>query len=105
MGESGLINLFINFKYNFMVLYFTRTISIFIFIYKGMIPYYDNINNFRIIYIKNLFFNYFFNIKILARSRFLFVFITLRVAEASVGLSLLTLLVRIYGEDIISTNS
>merc|ERR1711956_134661 len=46
----------------------------------------------------------FFRIKILARSRFLFVFITLRVAEARVGLSLLTLLIRIYGEDIINSN-
>ena len=45
----------------------------------------------------------FFNIKILARSRFLFVFITLRVAEARVGISLLTILVRVHGEDVILT--
>merc|ERR1711990_1122132 len=59
-----------------------RIIIFFIFIYFKMISYYNYIN-----------------------IAFVFLFITLRVAEARVGISLLTILVRVHGEDIILTKN
>jgi len=80
-----------------------RIIIFFIFIYFKMISYYNYINIAWIIYIKNLFFSLFFFANIIINNFFVFLFITLRVAEARVGISLLTILVRVHGEDVILT--
>ena len=51
--------------------------------------------------LKIYFFSLFCFIEITINNFFVFLFITLRVAEARVGISLLTILVRVHGEDII----
>jgi NADH:ubiquinone oxidoreductase subunit K len=55
--------------------------------------------------LKIFFFSLFYFIEITINNFFTFLFITLRVAEARVGMSLLTILVRVHGEDIILTIS
>ena len=51
--------------------------------------------------LKIYFFSLFCFIRAAINNFFIFLFITLRVAEARVGISLLTILVRVHGEDII----
>jgi len=53
--------------------------------------------------LKIYFFPLFFFANIIINNFFVFLFITLRVAEARVGISLLTILVRVHGEDVILT--
>jgi len=53
--------------------------------------------------LKIYFFSLFFFANIIINNFFVFLFITLRVAEARVGISLLTILVRVHGEDVILT--
>jgi len=53
--------------------------------------------------LKIYFFSLFFFANIMINNFFVFLFITLRVAEARVGISLLTILVRVHGEDVILT--
>ena len=53
--------------------------------------------------LKIYFFSLFCFIRITINNFFVFLFITLRVAEARVGISLLTILVRVHGEDVILT--
>lgn len=53
--------------------------------------------------LKIYFFSLFCIVGININNFFVFLFITLRVAEARVGISLLTMLVRVHGEDIILT--
>ena len=51
--------------------------------------------------LKIYFFSLFYFVRLNINNFFVFLFITLRVAEARVGISLLTILVRVHGEDII----
>ena len=51
--------------------------------------------------LKIYFFSLFCFIRMVINNFFVFLFITLSVAEARVGISLLTILVRVHGEDII----
>jgi len=51
--------------------------------------------------LKIYFFSLFCFFEININNFFVFLFITLRVAEARVGISLLTILIRVHGEDII----
>jgi len=51
--------------------------------------------------LKIYFFSLFCFFEISINNFFVFLFITLRVAEARVGISLLTILIRVHGEDII----
>jgi len=53
--------------------------------------------------LKIYFFSLFYFVNLSINNFFIFLFITLRVAEARVGISLLTILVRVHGEDIILT--
>jgi len=53
--------------------------------------------------LKIYFFSLFFFANIIINNFSVFLFITLRVAEARVGISLLTILVRVHGEDVILT--
>merc|ERR1712110_1242751 len=89
--KINVLNLLVVFSMNSSSFNFFYNIQRFV-LFKRLIIGYSNI---RIII--------FFFANIIINNFFVFLFITLRVAEARVGISLLTILVRVHGEDVILT--